>query len=51
VVSGGFKSVDQEDRGMACEVDHDGTYPPLDVLKPVAEGIWIVDSGPFTYSA
>lgn len=22
------------------------TYPPLDVLKPVAEGIWIVDSGP-----
>jgi hypothetical protein len=31
---------------MASEVDHDGTYPPLDVLKPVAEGIWIVDSGP-----
>ena len=23
------------------------TYPPLDVLKPVAEGVWIVDSGPF----
>jgi len=23
------------------------TYPPLNVLKPVAEGIWIVDSGPF----
>lgn len=22
------------------------TYPPLDVLKPVAEGVWIVDSGP-----
>lgn len=22
------------------------TYPPLDTLKPVAEGIWIVDSGP-----
>ena len=22
------------------------TYPPLDVLKPVAEGLWIVDSGP-----
>jgi hypothetical protein len=22
------------------------TYPPLDVLKGVAEGIWIVDSGP-----
>jgi hypothetical protein len=22
------------------------TYPPLDVLKPVADGIWIVDSGP-----
>ena len=31
---------------MASEVDHDGTYPPLDVLKPVAEGVWIVDSGP-----
>ena len=24
----------------------DGTYPPLDVLKPVADGAWIVDSGP-----
>ncbi|MGU3475897.1 DUF4336 domain-containing protein [Methylobacterium sp. D48H] len=24
----------------------DATYPPLDVLKPVAEGVWIVDSGP-----
>ena len=22
------------------------TYPPLDVPKPVAEGLWIVDSGP-----
>lgn len=22
------------------------TYPPLDTLKPVAEGVWIVDSGP-----
>lgn len=22
------------------------TYPPLDVLKPVAENLWIVDSGP-----
>jgi Domain of unknown function (DUF4336) len=22
------------------------TYPPLDVLKPVAENVWIVDSGP-----
>lgn len=22
------------------------TYPPLDVLKPVADGVWIVDSGP-----
>jgi Domain of unknown function (DUF4336) len=22
------------------------TYPPLDVLKPVGDGIWIVDSGP-----
>lgn len=24
----------------------DGTYPPLDVAKPVADGVWIVDSGP-----
>jgi Domain of unknown function (DUF4336) len=24
----------------------DSTYPPLDSLKPVAEGVWIVDSGP-----
>ena len=22
------------------------TYPPLNVLKPVAQGVWIVDSGP-----
>ncbi|MCZ0960920.1 DUF4336 domain-containing protein [Paracoccus benzoatiresistens] len=24
----------------------DVTYPPLDVLKPVAENVWVVDSGP-----
>jgi hypothetical protein len=24
------------------------TYPPLDVLKPVADDLWIVDSGPLT---
>ena len=24
------------------------TYPPLDVLKPVAEDVWVVDSGPLT---
>ncbi len=24
----------------------DVTYPPLDLLKPVADGVWIVDSGP-----
>ena len=24
----------------------DGTYPPLDTLKPIAEGVWVVDSGP-----
>ena len=24
----------------------DGTYPPLDTLKPVADGLWAVDSGP-----
>ena len=22
------------------------TYAPLDILKPVGDGIWIVDSGP-----
>ncbi|ACS59903.1 DUF4336 domain-containing protein [Rhizobium leguminosarum] len=22
------------------------TYPPLDILKPIGQGIWIVDSGP-----
>ena len=22
------------------------TYPPLDTLKPVADGVWVVDSGP-----
>jgi hypothetical protein len=27
--------------------DHPATYPPLDVLKPVADNVWIVDSGPF----
>ena len=31
---------------MADRSTEDGTYPPLDVLKPVAEGLWIVDSGP-----
>jgi hypothetical protein len=24
----------------------DATYPPLDTPKPVAEGVWVVDSGP-----
>ena len=24
----------------------DATYPPLDVPKPLADGVWIVDSGP-----
>ncbi len=31
---------------MASATDQEGTYPPLDVLKPVTEGVWIVDSGP-----
>jgi hypothetical protein len=26
--------------------DPDVTYPPVDVLKPVADNVWIVDSGP-----
>ena len=25
---------------------HEATHPPLDVLKPMAEDVWIVDSGP-----
>ena len=24
----------------------DGTYPPLDTPKPLADGVWVVDSGP-----
>ena len=28
----------------------DITYPPLDVLKPVADDVWIVDSGPISAS-
>lgn len=28
-------------------MSHDTTYPPLNVLKLVADGVWIVDSGPF----
>lgn len=24
----------------------DGTFPPLDVPKPLADGVWVVDSGP-----
>jgi hypothetical protein len=31
---------------MANKIGHDGTYPPLDVLKPVGDDVWIVDSGP-----
>src|SRR5215212_533607 len=31
---------------MANNAREDGTYPPLDVLKPVADGLWVVDSGP-----
>ena len=25
---------------------HDATYPPLNIPKPVCEGVWVVDSGP-----
>ncbi len=31
---------------MPQNANEQTTYPPLDMLKPVAEGIWIVDSGP-----
>ena len=33
----GERAAEQQDRT---------TYPPLDVLKPVADAIWVVDSGP-----
>ena len=29
-----------------AQSDQEATYPPVDVLKPVAEAVWIVDSGP-----
>lgn len=29
--------------------ERNAAYPPLDVLKPVADGIWIVDSGPLHF--
>lgn len=36
--------------GVAGHMDDNNasrvTYPPLDSLKPVADGVWIVDSGP-----
>lgn len=28
------------------DAPHRAVYPPLDTLKPVADGVWIVDSGP-----
>jgi len=31
---------------MSNGADHGSTYPPLDVLKPVTDNVWIVDSGP-----
>jgi hypothetical protein len=31
---------------MVMSADPDVTYPPLDVPKPVASGVWIIDSGP-----
>ncbi|WP_149540183.1 DUF4336 domain-containing protein [Siccirubricoccus phaeus] len=31
---------------MSDAAPRNGTYPPLDVPKPVAEGVWVVDSGP-----
>jgi hypothetical protein len=38
-------------RAGACDLisaamPHDAIYPPLDTPKPLAEGVWIVDSGP-----
>jgi hypothetical protein len=37
-----FASTKSGGLGMSGRV----TYPPLDVPKPVADGVWIVDSGP-----
>jgi hypothetical protein len=34
---------------MTAAPPHPSTYPPLDVLKPVAENVWIVDSGPLQF--
>lgn len=31
---------------MKGETGRNVSYPPLDVLKPVAENVWIIDSGP-----
>jgi hypothetical protein len=31
---------------MKSQDEHKTTYPPLDTLKPVAQNVWIVDSGP-----
>lgn len=37
----------REPVAMASLFSHvDPTFPPLDVLKPVADDVWIVDSGP-----
>lgn len=33
--------------GRLCRVA-EPTYPPLDMLKPLAEALWIVDSGPIS---
>ncbi|WP_298089227.1 DUF4336 domain-containing protein [uncultured Sphingomonas sp.] len=34
------------DVGPEDEADEAATYPPLDTPKPVADNVWIVDSGP-----
>lgn len=34
------------DPGPEDDADEAATYPPLDTPKPVAENVWIIDSGP-----
>jgi hypothetical protein len=34
---------------MQAYTGRNAAYPPLDVLKPVAAGVWVVDSGPLSF--
>ena len=46
-VVGGGLLLARSSQGSRSHHDHvDATYPPLDVPKPIAPDVWIVDSGP-----